>query len=503
VSDLLKQTASASAGKPTSSPASATAQATQSAQQSQNPAQAKESPASQSAPSITQGANPPSQVAQSPAIDPNAAPKPPAPSIADRETTFSKPDEPKPADPNAPPKAPSAGKLGLPQTTLAAAPNNKDDINKPAETPAQEKLDNALTEQRDLLTEFAKVSDQLAAIVASLEASTFVKRFKAASRQQMSIASTINQKTLDAFGIVRKPAKEAETIAKRATEQSQLVRLIQSDLEAYFQRKQDSRFKTILDQMKKTETVRALAREAEKLTSNLPGQTMAESEFWADTFDRWSEELVAASNCKSCTSCNGESLPPEIVLKVMQALRDEMKLRDETREVENARTVLETDKYREDAEELSSKQESIKVHTRSAAQDILAIPEGARKFGKELQLLNAVVTVMDEAAGILETPETGATAIAAETEAIELLLQAKRMSKGGGGGGSNPGGGGRAATAGSAALADLGPGGDADTTVAVRNVGQATGRAGKEFPAEFKVGLDAYFNLVEDQSAGK
>ena len=28
---------------------------------------------------------------------------------------------------------------------------------------------------------------------------------------------------------------------------------------------------------------------------------------------------------------------------------------------------------------------------------------------------------------------------------------------------------------------------------------QATGRAGKEFPAEFKGGLDAYFNLLEGQ----
>ena len=50
---------------------------------------------------------------------------------------------------------------------------------------------------------------------------------------------------------------------------------------------------------------------------------------------------------------------------------------------------------------------------------------------------------MDEATEILARPETGSPAIAAETEAIELLLQSKRINpKGGGGGGSNPGGGG-------------------------------------------------------------
>src|SRR6185436_11022668 len=182
------------------------------------------------------------------------------------------------------------------------------------------------------------------------------------------------------------------------------------------------------------EIVRALARGGEKVSINLTGQSLMGSEFWADTLDRWSEELVAASNCKSCTSCSGDSLPPEIVLKVMQALRDEMKLRDETRETENIRAALDDEKYDENSQELSAKQAGIKTHTQGAADDILALPEGGQKFAKELRLLNAVVGVMEEAKEVLETPETGPTAIAAETEAIELLLQAKRMSSKGGGG---------------------------------------------------------------------
>jgi hypothetical protein len=131
--------------------------------------------------------------------------------------------------------------------------------------------------------------------------------------------------------------KAAAPIALQAKDQSEVVRVIQSDLDAYFQRKQDTRFKLILDEMKKEEIVRSLARGSEKVTVNLTGQSLVGSEFWADTLDRWAEELVAASQCKSSTTCSGDSLPPEIVLKVMQALRDEMKLRDETRELENAR----------------------------------------------------------------------------------------------------------------------------------------------------------------------
>ena len=499
VSDLLKQSARAPGGKPTgTNPANALQQPQQA-----NAGQPQQAQDGKSGATVQHGDTLPG-AARAQASDPAKTPQPAVPTIVDREAGFSKPAELSSTDPNAAPKPPGAGKLGLPNTTLAAAPSKKsDEATQPPETPAQEKLETAITEQKDLLAEFAKVSDQLGEILASLEASTFVKRFKAASRQQMTIASSINQKTLDAFGIEREPVKAAIPIAKQAKEQSEVVRVIQSDLDAYFQRKQERHFKTVLEEMRKTEIVRALTRGGEKVAINLSGQSLNGSEFWADTLDRWSEELVAASNCKSCSSCSGDSLPPEIVLKVMQALRDEMKLRDETRETENAREAIPEEKFAADAKMLADKQGSIGTHTGSAMEDILGLPEGAAKFRKELQLLEAVVNVMEETEGILGRPDTGPKAIAAETEAIELLLQARRMSPNGGGGGSNPGGGGRAAIASSAALADLGPGSNADSVVAARPVGQATGRAGKEFPEEFKTGLDAYFNLLETHAAGK
>ncbi len=456
--------------------------------------------------SVAQGAGqPPAAPQAGPPVDPNAPPKPPAPSIADREAGFSKPPDAKPADPNAAPKPPGGGKLRLPTTTLGAIADDKkktDDPPKPPESPAQEKMENAVQEQKDLLAEFAKVSDQLSEILASLEASTFVKRFKAASKQQMQVANHISTQTLDAFGIEHEAVPAAAPIAKQAQDQSEVVRTIQSDLDAYSQRKPDEHFKLVLNEMRKTEIVRALGRDGEKVTSNLTGEGLIGSEYWADTLDRWAEEMVAASHCKSSSSCSGDSLPPEIVLKVMQALRDEMHLRDETREMETARAGLAAEKYTADARTLGVKQDDIGQHTAGAADDIRALPQGAEKFPKELKLLTAVVGVMDEAHDLLDNPETGPKTIAAETEAIELLLQSKRQSpNGGGGGGSSAGGGGTATQASSAALADLGPGSDANSTVALRPVGQATGHAGKEFPDEFKGGLDAYFNRLEGQTA--
>jgi hypothetical protein len=458
-----------------------------------------------SAPNLAQGSGnkPPNLVPGAP-IDPNASPKPAGPSLSMRENSYNKPGDAPPPGATPAPKPPGAPHLGLPTVALGAAPAKPGatpDQAAPPQSPAQQTMDTAITQQRDLLAEFAKVSDQLGELLASLEASTFVKRFKAASKQQMGIAKTISQKTLNSFGIAR-PQPEtgliAKPIADKTKSESEVVRVIQDDLDAYYQRKQDSKFKVILDEMKKLQVVHALSGDAEKVSLNYSGESIIGSEYWSDVLDRWAEELVAASNCKGSSTCSGDSLPPEIVLKVMQVLRDEMKLRDETRETETARPALEAAKYLETANQLGQTQTGLSSRTAGAVTDIQALPDGDQKFRKEIGLLHQVGEVMNEATGILYTPDTGPQAVAAETEVIELLLQAKRSgNKGGGSGGSNPGHGGTFATANEAALADLGPGEDAAAIIAARPVGQATGRAGREFPEEFKAGLDQYFSLLE------
>jgi len=505
VADLLKQSSNAQSGKPGQS--TAANPPSNSSQQPPKEGKPGEGKAGQSKPSAPQIANGPDipGTKQGGKASTEEQKKDNMPSITDKEGSMSKA-EPQPADPNAKPSPSKPSAMKLPTTQMAAAPGGKKkedkaEEEKPQEQPpasqAQKKMQDALDEQKLLLAEFARVSDELGTILASLEASTFVKRLKAASRQQLVAAKDLNTKTLSAFGLERKPVKDAAAIAENEKTQSEIVRVIQSDLEAYFARKPDMHFKNIIGQMKETQAVKALSVLGEQAAVNLSGNSMAGAEFWADTLDRWAEEMVAASECKSCSSCSADSLPPEIVLKVMKSLRDEMKLRDETRELENAKAALKEGEHGKKSATLASKQFGIQANTRGAFDDILRLPQGNEKFGKELKLLGAVMQVMDEAAGILDKPDTGAPAIAAETEAIELLLQAKRQGKGGGGGGSNPGGGGAGGADADAALADLGPGTDADANVNARPVGQATGKTGRELPEEFKTGLDAYFNKLE------
>lgn len=190
-------------------------------------------------------------------------------------------------------------------------------------------------------------------------------------------------------------------------------------------------------------------------------------------------------------------MPPSIVLEVLKVLEAEVTLREETRVAEQARPALEAREFGRQAGKLSGSQEELRGRVETVIGRIKELPEAEANFGAEIALLGQVVGVMDEAAGILARPETGGPAVAAETEAIELLLKSRKINpKGGGGGGSSPGGGGSGSTEDSA-LALLGNGANEKEVREDRGVSQATGDSGPTLPEEFRAGLDEYFNRLE------
>ncbi len=185
------------------------------------------------------------------------------------------------------------------------------------------------------------------------------------------------------------------------------------------------------------------------------------------------------------------------MLEVLQILEAEVNLRETTRVAEQARPAMKSEDYDSRAKDLSDTQEQLRKRVDKVIDRIGELPDAAANFGKELQLLSEVSQVMIEATAILAQPDTGKPAIAAETEAIELLLQSKRINpKGGGGGGATPGGGGGGTTTDSA-LALVGSGNNDKEVKESRGVSQATGDTGASFPEEFRSGLDEFFNRLD------
>jgi hypothetical protein len=397
--------------------------------------------------------------------------------------------------------SPGGSRLTLAATTLMGVGGDGE----PSEpSPAGEKMEQAVREQGDLLAEFEKVADELNRILANLEGSTLVKRLKAAARTQYDIAGEIAEQIGDAFGLSGGRLEDAQAtlfrdLAERELASSQHVSTIMDDMQAYFERRRFVQFKSVLDEMRELDVVGSLRQLGDDVEKE-SGLTLAQCEFWSDTLDRWAEDLVDPACSGSCPGGKSpDSLPPSIVLEVLQILEGEVDLREETRVAEQARPAHDPEDYVQEASRLSMVQDELRDRTEQVIGRILELEDAEEHFLRELQLLAQVERVMDEAVGILQRPETGSEAIAAETEAIELLLQSRRInpSGGGGGGGSTPGGGDGGDAMADSALAMLGRGRNEREVREDRGIAQTTGDSGSTLPEEFRSGLDQYFNRLE------
>jgi len=430
-------------------------------------------------------------------------PQPPIPQVVDTESS----QQPK-GEEQGGQKPGGPGRLGLPTTQAGVAPPQEP--GEQDEPPAEEALDEAIAKQEELLAEFAKVSDELAAVMARLEGSTFVKRLKLASREQMGIGNRIAGLAAEAFGKPEKrpaPVKKAlGDVREQSLRETDKMSALMDDLQAYFERRQLPAFRTVLEEMKELDTLGSLRQLSDDVLKEA-GMSIAQAEFWSDTFDRLADDLVPPPQGGVGGQGSGpprESLPPEVVLEAMKILDDEVNLREETRVAQQAKAAVAADAFAAQAEKLADRQDALADRIVDLVDRLLEEPEGETQFAPEIQLFEKVEEVMAEATDILATPETGPKAIGAETEVIEILLAAQAAGNssgggggGGGGGGLTPGGGGTG-TATSAALALVGrgnrsgrgEGGEKD---------QATGTSGRVLPEEFRAGLDAYFNKFEKE----
>jgi len=230
------------------------------------------------------------------------------PAIVDIESS-QQPPNPKDKE-QAPSDAKGAPRLGLPTTLLSGGAGKGGDS-----CPAGQKMDEAVAKQQDLLAEFDKIADELNRLLANLEGSTLVKRLKAASRLQNRIAGRLGDQVSTAFGVpaagkAGRPAvtkgngKTAGTpeatrnlfkeLSGQEAQSSQNLSNIMDDMQAYFERRRFVQFRNVLDDMRQQDVIGSLRQ----LGDDLPmknGVSMAQCEYWSDTFDRWAEDLVEPS----------------------------------------------------------------------------------------------------------------------------------------------------------------------------------------------------------------
>jgi hypothetical protein len=230
--------------------------------------------------------------ASTPPADSSAAPIPTAaaiPQISDVESTqglaHQKESQKPPSD-----KGGGAASLSLPTTTLLGGGSNSKSC------PVEEKVTEAVREQRDLLAEFEKIANELNNLLANLEGSTLVKRLKAASRAQDKIAVKIGGELAGAFGVSveridNSHQRVLQGLALLETDGSQNVSRIMDDMQGYFERRRLVQFKSVLDDMRVQDVVAGLRQLGDKIPTE-QGLSLSQCEYWSDSLDRWAENLV-------------------------------------------------------------------------------------------------------------------------------------------------------------------------------------------------------------------
>ncbi len=399
--------------------------------------------------------------------------------------------------------------MGIPKTTLMGSGKSDQNQNdeEAAAPQASELVLEAVEEQQELLDAFAKLSDEMKKLLVGFENSTFVKRLKAASRRQIDIAADLSN--LDSFGLSNREADNQEELKRIATlegTESKNVATIIQDMAAYSDRRPNENYLRVLREMENASVSNQIRDLVRSISRNFVGQSSIEAEYWADTLDRWAEQLV--DPLPEMEPGEGglsvlPNLPPEIIVKILRLINREIQLREETREAEQAKNALTDDKYYERSEALSDIQYEIAEDTHEVAREISLLDNANEPLiRQQLAKVSRAADVMDEAESILAEPNTGPKAIAAISEVIEILLETQRAPNApGGGSGESPGGGSGGLAAIVSALRLMGGVGDDTGTAFIekRSPKQATGKAGRVLPEEFRQGLDAYFNVLEGQ----
>ena len=424
---------------------------------------------------------------------PGYIPANPTPRVLDVESGFNEEEEAG--------QAPQVvGGLGIPTTTLKGSGRKNDETEEPAAPQTAELILEAVKEQQELLDAFAKLAEEMNKLLTGFENSTFVKRLKAASRRQIDIAVDLNN--LDGFGLVSDAVEDASDrarLAQKEVAESKVATTLLQDMVAYADRRPSEGFSRVLSEMQDAIVSDQMQGIAEAIVKdNFIGESTIEAEFWADTLDRWAEQLVPPLPEGEPPGEAGmvrlPNLPPEIVVEVMRIINREIQLREETRELEQAKEILTEDEYRERSITLYDTQITLTEDTREVEAQISLLPDAHERFiQNQLAKVARAAEVMEEVEDILVEPDTGPRAIAAITEVIEILLETGRVPNAPMITTTSP------ATA--SALMLLGVGDDSGrASIENRSPRQATGKTGRVLPEEFRQGLDAYFDALEGRN---
>ncbi|MEA3213735.1 MAG: hypothetical protein QOE70_6792 [Chthoniobacter sp.] len=378
----------------------------------------------------------------------------------------------------------------------------KSDVNSRAS-----KLDQALAQEDEILKQLRGVQKAAEQSLDKLMTQNLAMRLRKIASAEQGIAGDFQRLLPETIGmnfeqLPPEPRQSVERMtASHETGRGESSRL-HVEIGRLFERTKLARYGDVADGMAKADTDNELRKLGALIQQNVAVRAIQGATEWSRRFEEWANRLSAKDDSKSEA---GEGEGKEANLRALMAL---LRLRQQEDALRQRTGALDRQKdshphYREEAAATAAQQE--KVH---AGLEALSEEPG---FPIPPERLAPVGIAMGDAQTLLSKPDTGEPAIAAETDAINLLdelitAQCKKCGKSGKGlaglmammgfgAGSSPG--------------MSGAGGDTDrANVPVpgpregrrpeeRRVTQASGNERAAIPAEFREAIESYQRAIE------
>lgn len=371
-----------------------------------------------------------------------------------------------------------------------------------------QKLDEALAREKEILEQMRQMQKSSEHSMQMLMTQNIAMRLRKIAATEKGISERFRKILPEVIGMKgpQLPAGSRELVDGMAnshevarTESGKL----HSEIERLFERTSLEKYGNISQEMEALGTDDALSKLTGIIRDNVSVQAMQAATAWSKQFNLWADIIGNKDDTKTAGRGNqgngGAQGTAKALMALLQLRQQEDSLRDRTDAIEQQKSS--NANYGDDASAAATRQDEI-------LQSLGELQEDA-EFPVPGQDLGRIAKAMQDAKTLLNTPQTGAPTIAAETDAINLLDAAilglgKKSGNGMSGlvgmmglGGSSAGG--------STAGGDTNrsnttvPGSREGAMAEARRILHASGGADSQVPAEFRDAIESYQRAIEQE----
>jgi len=367
----------------------------------------------------------------------------------------------------------------------------------------QQKLDQALSQEQNILDAMRQMEKQANDSLENLMAQTLAARLRRAAGTEGDIAAGFRKTLPDTIGMTLDqlppdPRQALDAMSARHAEVAREAGRLQEEISRLFDRTTLKRYGEVAHEMDSYRTGDGLAALGGLVGKNIGVQSIDTARYWSDQFERWAARLSQKDNSQAAQ--DGAGAPDAAQ---MQALLELMRLRQQQDQLREQTTVIEEQKqtttdYPAAAQDAARQQSALRDGVQGLQQDpSFPVPSGQ---------LAPVGKSMGDAAGLLGKPETGKPTYDAQTDAINLLDAAinRQSQKAGASAASlmammGMGGAGKGSTSGGTTNKPNVPipGSREGQAPDQRTVIQAGGLDNSQLPGEFRDAIESYHRAIE------